>query len=53
MYTSTVSLTSALDGGERVVSATAQTFYSWERDQAEWAPGLAKIGAEKLASSGI
>jgi hypothetical protein len=54
-YNSTLSLTSARDGG---VNATPQPLYPRERDpvpivqEAGWAPGPVWTGAEYLASTG-
>ena len=55
-YNSTLSLTSARDGG---VNATPQPLYPRERDpvpivqEAGWAPGPVWTGAENLASTGL
>jgi hypothetical protein len=57
-YSSTIALTSAIDGGGGV-KATPWPLYPRERDpvaivqEVGWAPGPVQTGAEKLASTGI
>ena len=59
MYSSTLSLTSALDGGGEVVNATPRAALPWYRDpvpivqNAGWAPESVWTGAEKIATTGI